>query len=227
MSLRGSALLVFSHDVVPGSETDWTEWHDREHVPERLAIPGFERLRRYVALSTGPRFFYFYETESEGVLQNPAYLERLSHPTPWTTRCIQHVINNKRTACRVTVTFGDGVGGVLAVLEIGPAPGRAETLRRWLSESALPAVLARPRIVGAHLAEADIAATQVNTSEKKLLQTPDALARWIVMVEAVEPEFLASACEEVLGIPALRAAGADGEILAGTYQLNFVMDRPR
>jgi len=85
--------LAFSHDVTPGSEPDWTEWHDREHIPERLSIPGFLRLRRYVALGAGPRFFYFYETESLDVLQSPAYLERLSKPTPWTTRCMTYVAN--------------------------------------------------------------------------------------------------------------------------------------
>ena len=52
--LLGHALLAFSHDVTPGSEPDWTEWHDREHIPERLSIPGFLRLRRYVALGAGP-----------------------------------------------------------------------------------------------------------------------------------------------------------------------------
>ena len=33
MSLLGRAFLAFSHDVTPGSEADWTEWHDREHIP--------------------------------------------------------------------------------------------------------------------------------------------------------------------------------------------------
>ena len=125
MSLLGRALLAFSHDVTPGSEPDWTEWHDREHIPERLSIPGFLRLRRYVALGAGPRFFYFYETESLDVLQSPAYLERLSNPTAWTKRCMPYVVNNKRTACRVAATLGDGLGGALGVIDVGPAPGRA------------------------------------------------------------------------------------------------------
>src|SRR5262245_52186421 len=176
MSLLGRAILAFSHDVTPGSEHDWTEWHDREHIPERLSVPGFLRLRRYVTLGDGPRFFYFYETDSLDVLQSPAYLERLGHPTPWTTRCIQYVINNKRTACRVSATLGKGLGGVLSFVEIGPAPGRADALRRWLVETALPDVLAMNGLVGAHLGEADAAATTVRTDEKKLLQTPDAMA---------------------------------------------------
>ena len=225
MSLLGRALLAFSHDVTPGSEPDWTEWHDREHIPERLSIPGFLRLRRYVALGAGPRFFYFYETESLDVLQSPAYLERLSNPTPWTKRCMQYVVNNKRTACRVAATLGDALGGALGVIDVGPAPGRADALRQWLAGTALPAALAMPGMVGAHLGEADAAATTVKTDEKKLLQTPDAMARWLVMLEGVDRDVLARAMRQVLSDSALRAAGAEGEIDRRDYQLGFVMAR--
>ncbi len=225
MSLLGRALLAFAHDVVPGSEPDWTEWHDREHIPERLSVPGFLRLRRYVSLGAGPRFFYFYETESLAVLQSPAYLERLGNPTPWTQRCIQYVCNNQRTACRVSATLGDGVGGVLSVIEIGPAPGRADSLRQWLVEVALPAALGMTGMVAAHLGEADAAATVVRTDEKKLLQTPDAMARWLVILEGVDRDLVARASAEALADPALRAAGAEGEARRGVYQLSFAMDR--
>jgi len=223
MSLLGRALLAFSHDVTPGSEPDWTEWHDREHIPERLSVPGFLRLRRYVALAGGPRFFYFYETESLAVLQSPAYLERLSNPTPWTTRSMQYICNNTRTACRVSATLGHGLGGVLHVVDIEPAPGRADSVRRWLVESALPAALAGAGIVGAHLGEADTAATTVTTNEKALLQTPDAMARWIVLLEGVDGERVAAASAAILGDTALRAAGVGGDIHRGAYQLSFLM----
>ena len=222
MSLLGRALLAFSHDVTPGSEPDWTEWHNREHIPERLSIPGFLRLRRYVALGAGPRFFYFYETDSLDVLQSPAYLERLGNPTPWTRRCIQYVTNNKRSACRVSATLGGGLGGVLSVAEIGPAPDRADALRRWLAETALPGALAMSGLVAVHLGEADAAATTVRTDEKKLLQTPDAMARWLVMLEGVDRESVQAAARAVSD-DALRAAGAGGAIERGLYQLSFLM----
>src|SRR5215468_1797557 len=225
MSLLGRAFLAFSHDVTPGSEPDWTEWHDHEHIPERLAIPGFLRLRRYVALGEGPRFFYFYETDDLDVLQSPAYLDRLGHPTEWTKRCIQYVCNNRRSACRLTATLGRGLGGSVAVLDIAPAPGRADGLRRWLTEEALPAALARPGIVGAHLGESDAAATAVRTDEKKLLPTPDAMAQWIAMIEGVDRDAVAAASAACLGNAALTAAGASGGVGRGFYQLVFTMDR--
>ena len=222
MSLLGHALLAFSHDVTPGSKPDWTEWHDREHIPERLGIPGFLRLRRYVAVDAGPRFFYFYETESLDVLQSPAYLDRLGHPTEWTRRCMPYVVNNKRTACRVTATLGRGLGGSLMVADVGPAAGRADALRKWLVDTALPAALAEEGMVAAHLAEADAGATTVRTDEKKLLQAPDALARWLVMVEGVVAPALARATA-ALADDVLHAAGAEGMVERRRYQLSFVM----
>jgi hypothetical protein len=80
-------------------------------------------------------------------------------------------------------------------------------------------------IVGAHLGEADAAATTVKTDEKKLLQTPDAMARWLVMLEGVDHGMLARACGQVLSDTALRAGGAEGEIDRSDYQLGFVMAR--
>lgn len=223
MSLLGHAMLAFSHDVTPGSEPDWTEWHDREHIPERLAVPGFLRLRRYVALARGPRFFYFYETESLAVLQSPAYLERLSNPTPWTKRCMPYVLNNKRTACRVSATLGVGLGGVLSVADIGPTPGREDALRGWLVEVALPAALGKAGVVAVHLCEADPAATTVRTDEKKLLQAPDATARWLVLLEGVDREAVTNAEAAMLGDAALHAAGVDGRIERSLYQVSFLM----
>jgi hypothetical protein len=226
MSLIGRAILAFSHDVTAGGEPDWTEWHDREHIPERLSLPGFLRLRRYVALDGGPRFFYFYETQDLSVLQSPAYLERLGNPTPWTKRCMQYVINNRRTACRVAATLGAGLGGALGVLDIGPAHGRADSLRRWLTQTALPAALARAGMVGAHLGEPDAGATTVATDEKKLLQTPDAMARWLVLLEGVDADAVKSASAHELSDDALLPAGVEGGIQRGMYQLSFVMARP-
>ena len=43
MTLLGQAVLAFWHDVAPGGEAEFDQWHLREHIPERLAVPGFPR----------------------------------------------------------------------------------------------------------------------------------------------------------------------------------------
>ena len=134
MTMAGQGVLAFWHDVAAGSEGEFDQWHLREHIPERVAVPGFLRARRYTTLGEPPRYFYFYETESVDTLQSPAYLARLADPTPWTRRTMPVVRNNKRTACRVVESRGAGLGGVIATLELGPAPGREEELLRRMVE---------------------------------------------------------------------------------------------
>jgi hypothetical protein len=225
MSLRGRAILAIWNDIAPGGDHDFNEWHTREHMPERLAVPGFLRGRRYVALRGAPRYFNFYETDGPEVLQSPPYLERLNHPTPWTRRCIQLFRNNKRTVCTITASLGRGEGGVVATVELGPGAGREEGLRAWLREQALPAVLARPGISSVHLGEADVAATIVRTAEKRLLDRPDALARWVVLVEGNDAAAVEAAQTAVLAPAALAAQGAEDEVLVAVYQLAFSLDR--
>ena len=225
MALLGSAVLAFWHDVVPEGRAEFDHWHIREHVPERLAVPGFLRFRRYEAIRGPAAYFYFYETESVATLRSPAYVARLNDPTPWTRRVLPLFRNTKRTACRVTATLGHGVGGAVATLEFGPEAGRADALRAWLTSTALAAAMERRWLVGAHLCESDVEATTVKTEEKKLRERPDELARWILLLEAIDTEAAESACRDVLGADGLTRHGAAADVATGLYRLHYVQSR--
>ena len=43
-------MFAIGHDLLPDAKNDFYEWHNREHIPERLGIPGFNRGRRYIAV---------------------------------------------------------------------------------------------------------------------------------------------------------------------------------
>jgi hypothetical protein len=49
MGLRGKGMLITFTEVDPADELDFNEWYNREHIDERVALPGFRRARRYVA----------------------------------------------------------------------------------------------------------------------------------------------------------------------------------
>src|SRR5260370_14122783 len=96
------------------------------------------------------------------------------------------VRNNIRTACRVVATWGSAVGGVIATLQLGPRAGHEDELRSWLSTTALPGAAEYPGIVASHLLEGDAGvSTAARSDEKKLLATPDALVRSVLLVEAI------------------------------------------
>lgn len=225
MALLGQAVLAFWHDVAPGGEAEFDHWHVREHIPERISLPGFLQLRRYVALGGGPRYFYFYETESLETLRSPAYLARLNDPTPWTRRMLPLYRNNKRTACRVTMSASVGLGGTVATLELGPRGGHEDELRSWLTGTALLSIGQRPGIVGVHLLEGDAAASATKSDEKKLLGRADALVQWVVLLEGIEPEAPEGACREFLSAEALARRGADEDVTVGVYRLQYCLAR--
>jgi hypothetical protein len=46
MPLRVWGFLAIRHDIRAEGEPEYNRWHTREHMPERLGIPGLEAGRR-------------------------------------------------------------------------------------------------------------------------------------------------------------------------------------
>jgi hypothetical protein len=235
MGLLGTAVLAIWNDIAPGGDAEFNHWHTREHIPERVGVPGFLRGRRYVAhgaraaglepLTDDPRYFTLYETESLATLNGPAYVERLNKPTSWTRRSLPLFRNTNRSACRVVLSLGQGIGGTLATLRIGPESGREEEFRAWLTGTTLPALSERPGVVGAHLCEADVDTTRVPTEEKKLRDQADAIASWVVMLEGVDAEIVEAACADFLNAAILIRHGAAPGPALGVYRLQYSLGR--
>jgi hypothetical protein len=89
-------LLLTLTEPPPGMEEEFNAWYDEEHLPERLAIPGFRSARRWIFDRT---YLATYELDSPDVLQSAAYLARYQNPTPWSKRCLGKTAAFKRWAC--------------------------------------------------------------------------------------------------------------------------------
>lgn len=225
MGLLGKGVLAIWNDIASGGEAEFNRWHTREHVPERVGVPGFLRGRRYLASSGTPRFFTLYETETVETLTSPAYVERLNHPTPWSLRVQPSFRNFIRAACRVTASLGQGDGGTLGTVRLGPLPGREEKLRTWLTGTVLPVTVDRPEIVGAHLCETDLSVTRVSTEEQKLRGQQDEAAQWVVLIESTVTEAIDSAFRTHLGQVAFDRQGASSGAAFGVYRLLYSLGR--
>jgi hypothetical protein len=80
-------LLLVMVDVAPEHEEELNRWYEEEHIPERMAIPGFVRARRFVALEGRPKYLALYDLESVDVLHSKEYRHRLNQgATEWTRR---------------------------------------------------------------------------------------------------------------------------------------------
>jgi hypothetical protein len=166
MALLGSAAMLLSFDIEPAAADEHDDWHTREHLPERLSIPGFLRGSRWKALDGAPRYLVLYEVADLGVLGSSAYLERLNRPTPWTQKMMQSYRGMRRGFCRVVASCGAGLGGSATLARFTPAPQREPALRDWLVEQLLPGLATLAGAASAHLLQA--AGTPAMTAEQQI-----------------------------------------------------------
>ena len=124
MSLAGQGVIAIWQDLVPEFKQEYREWHNRQHVPERLSIPGFRRARRYVAVEGGPEFYTLYEADGVEDVSGRAYLERLNAPTEWTQKIMPAFRNMARSVCRVAYSAGVGEGGLMVTCRFGFQPSK-------------------------------------------------------------------------------------------------------
>jgi len=220
--LAGRGAITIWQDVRPEAREDFFAWHNGEHIPERVGIPGFLRGRRYGALAGAPEFFTLYETAGPEVHTSAAYFERLNHPTPQTRRVAPMMINNVRSLCRVEWSRGAVGGGLMATLRFEGEQGNQ--LLPLLTER-LPRLLERPGVVGAHLCLADKSASSVKTEEKSSRPTAARVPGWVVLVEGgASRESLERAVAELLDERSLAAAGAT-DVQCGIYVLQVSLSR--
>jgi len=224
--LAGEALVAIWHDIAPEGRAPFYEWHQREHMPERVAIPGFNRGRRWIRVAgEGQEWFNLYEVDDFAVLVGQDYLARLNAPTPWTKATVVHFRDVTRGLCRVRASLGHGEGGAIGTWRFDAAAGSEARLERHLARVALPEIVARPRILGAHLAITDEAGSRVETDEKKVRGTATDVPRWVVLVDGADPEAITAATRDTLSGAALTAAGASSPAIAATYRLESTRGR--
>lgn len=128
--MPGMAAVAIWCDVDAAVKAEFDDWHAHEHMPERLAIPGFLRGSRWDSADGGNAVFVLYELESLDVLTAGPYLERLNNPTPWSKKMMPQHRNMVRSLCRVQSRFGDGLGQAMLTIRFS---GPHETLVPWLS----------------------------------------------------------------------------------------------
>ena len=218
MTLLGRGALVIWHDIPAEHQADYTEWHAKEHVLERVGVPGFRRGHCGEAVWGAPGFINWYEVEDLATLTSQSYLDRLNDPTPWSRKAMGYFRNMNRTLCRVVASAGEGVAGHLLTLQIAAVPGREGDLGAWLAE-AMPALVRRAGVIGAHYLEGDAAASRLETEEKRLREGRDSVADRVVLVGGHAAATLQALSQDVLSGAALAAQGAAEIQQTAVYRL--------
>jgi hypothetical protein len=222
MALLGSAVVAIWNGIKPEARSDFYEWHSREHMLERVAIPGFLRGRRMIAERGQPEWFTLYEVDRPATLAGADYLARLNAPTVWTRRVVQSFTDVTRSLCRTKFTTGEGVGGSMATIRCDAAAGRSEDVESYFV-SVLPMLVELPRVHGAHLCRLEADASSIKTEERKVRSNSDRMAEFVVMIEASAPEAVSPVLEGFTADRLLKAGvSAEAPIELGSYRLEFM-----
>lgn len=113
-------LLVWS-DIDPDHEADFNQWYDREHMEERVRIPGFTGARRYRAVSgSARRYLALYRASSLADFPSDAYRKAFTKQTQWSITNFGRMSNTRRRVMQVPQEGGFGWGGALVLIELVP-----------------------------------------------------------------------------------------------------------
>ena len=227
MALAGSGAVCIWNGIAPEGRDTFYDWHNHEHMPERAAIDGFLRGRRYIAATpeTAPEFFTVYETADVDVLTSAVYLARLNAPTEWTRRATAHFRDTSRALTRVVASRGPGQGGLLAsvrILDTGAGQeGLASVLR---NASGIVDTIARmPQITGAQICSTDTEASSGRTAESKSRTDIQTAPIGALLIEACNLDPLKVA---VAGLAAVTGKPLAGAVI-GYYRLEYECLKPR
>jgi hypothetical protein len=219
MALAGTGLVAIWNDIKPELREDFFEWHPREHMVERLGIPGFLRGRRYIAADGGVEFLTLYEVTSTDVLVSDVYKTRLTQPTPWSTKTLPGFCNNERGACQIEFSDSYAMGGCVLTLRFEAEEGREPALLETQKTKVLPSIIDAPRVTGVHCVKNDVALTAGNAGNQR--GRVITLPHLVVLIEGSGVEGVRAAGDKFLSNATLNGLGAKVGITRGLYQLEY------
>lgn len=214
MTRLGDAAVAMWWNVDEVDRTEFHEWHSKEHLPERLSIPGFRRGTRWQDGDRGA-FFVLYELADHDVLTSKGYLSRLNDPTPWSTKMMPLHRGMVRSQCRVQAASGHGLSRTMHTVRLSARPGHEAMLDQHLRAlvARAPAVSG---LTGASLLHTETPVSELTAEQK--IRGGDAAADWILLVTGHDPHAWPLLVGNAIG-ESLMAAGAREDIDVGRFDL--------
>jgi hypothetical protein len=211
-----TGILAIWNDRAEAAAAEYEHWYMGEHIPERLAVPGFRAARRYEAIDADRPFFTFYELDAANVLSSPPYLARLGDPTTATTAIMPHFRAMVRTPMVETRREGFGIGGAAVVVRYAAGVPPPVDLPRAAMQTVDP-----NEITAARLWHAAAGSASADTVESRMRPQPDERAAGAVVIETAR----ASSAQRLAAALAADGPGATGRAI-GCYRLLCVFAAP-
>ena len=214
---QGTGLMAFWARIDAPYLERFRRWHNGEHMPERVSIPGFQTGLRYLGHGTRDFFLMMYETADPAVLGSDAYLARLNAPTAWTRESLPNFREPARNVYRLLEAQGayDAFRAPCLVSVRFNAAARPSDL--------VAGIAAKPGAGRTRLYEIDRAISGIQTSERAIYGGGPGEQRWLLLAEcSLEAVEDASPLRASL---ALQAAGWQ-DVFIDTFTIDYLLPRP-
>jgi hypothetical protein len=136
--------LLFSQmEPPPGWEEDFHDWYETEHIPARMALPGFSGAVRYESVDGTPRWLACYFLDDLGVLDTPDYRRLKTDPGERTARMLGAVSGFTRYTCAQLSDTGpvEQRAGVLSVVAFSVPEEDRHDFEAWYAEEHVPLLM--------------------------------------------------------------------------------------
>lgn len=148
---KGLLAAGFNYSMV--DESEFNDWYDTEHVPERQRVPGFINCVRWIGVDDPKVSIATYDLENHAVLHGAAY-ERIARDnlSPWskrmTSRCQRllriegdQLIPGDETAMLTTPH--------MMIFACNVKPEMRDEVRKWYAEEHIPRLAHVPGVASA------------------------------------------------------------------------------
>ena len=196
--------------IDPAHELDFNRWYDREHMQERVAIPGFQSARRFRAIGASERpYLALYDTDHLGVFTSDAYRQAFTRQTEWSLRNFARMQGTQRRVGELAIELGEaeGEGGALALVVVPPGQTAPDLWRPRLEN-----VTREDHVIRAALLLTDPALSTPLTAGAS---APPADA--LLLIEATRPEVAEAQARSLART--LTPAGAEVAVFQALWRL--------
>lgn len=136
--------MLFSQMEPPAAlEAEFNDWYETEHIPVRLALPGFSRAVRYIAREGKPKYLAIYEIDDLEVLNSPSYQALKTTPSERTALMLKSVSGFTRYTCTQAYDSGGRPerGRYLSVIAFAVPREQEAKLDDWYENERIPLLM--------------------------------------------------------------------------------------
>ncbi|MGH3277185.1 MAG: hypothetical protein ACRDNZ_23010 [Streptosporangiaceae bacterium] len=135
--------ILFSQMEPPAEVTgEFRDWYENDHIPARMALPGFQGARRFRAIDGEPAYLAIYDLDDLDALQTDGYLRLKAAPSALTDQMLGLVRGFTRFTCEQIADIGaPAYGDCLSAVAFAVPDEFTAQFDHWYEDEHVPMLL--------------------------------------------------------------------------------------